>query len=294
MKEKLAIWISQKRNIPYRFRKSLIKRTCPKILSDYDFEINYYGMKYKGNTRDGKDRSFFLFGGPEKYILSFMRDYRLITKNDNFVFVDVGANIGGHSLFMSKYASHVYAFEPNKSLCDLMFDKLQSNAIKNITLNRIGLGNSNEKAAFYADKQDRQSSGSFLKEHAKSNVYLDDFVIKRGDEVLQRIEKVDLIKVDVSGCERSVIEGLKSTIEKSRPLVIVDISTTTRTTIGSRDDFESIFPKSYVFYKFTATSRENDKYKLVPYNYAEDFADAEVVAIAKEKILHLGNRLRNR
>jgi FkbM family methyltransferase len=293
MKEKIAFWVSQRHKVPYRFRKSFIKRTYPKILSNYEFEINFYGMKYAGNTKDSTDRLFFLFGGDEKYMFSFMKDYRLITKNNNFVFVDVGANVGSHSMFMAKYASKVHAFEPNRIVREAMNSNLYINAIENVVVHPIGLGNSNEKLPFYASRFNHHSDGSFCDEHQVGNEYLEDLTIRVGDEVLQsrNVDKVDLIKVDAGGYERAVIDGLKNTIEISRPLIIIEISKTTRRSIGSKDDFESIFPKSYAFFQFSQTCRENDKYKLVPYDYAVDVKSIEVVAVAKEKSVYLDSKL---
>jgi FkbM family methyltransferase len=293
MKEKVAFWISQQRKLPYRFRKSFVKRVYPKILSDYQFEINFHGLKYAGNTKDNTDRMFFLFGGDEKYMLSFMRDYRLITKNNDFVFVDVGANVGSHTMFMAKYASKVHAFEPNRIVREAMNSNLYINAIENVIVHPIGLGNTNEKLPFYASRFDHHSFGSFCNEHQVGNEYIEDITVRVGDEVLKsrNVDRVDLIKIDAGGYERAVIEGLKNTIEVSRPLVIIELSKTTRKSLGSKDDFESIFPKSYAFFQFSQTCRENDKYKLIPYNYASDEKRIEVVAIPKEKSVYLDAKI---
>lgn len=46
----------------------------------------------------------------EKASLLYLRD--LLHDRGGEVFIDIGANVGQHTLFMSKYARVVHAFEP--------------------------------------------------------------------------------------------------------------------------------------------------------------------------------------
>lgn len=293
MKQKLALWISQKRILPYRLRKSIIKRTCPKILTDHAFEINFYGMKYVGNTKDSTDRLFFMFGGCEKYMLSFLRDYYKATGQVDFVFFDVGAHVGNHAMFMSKYASEVHAFEPNPAMRESMSGKIYQNNISNITVHPIGLSDRNERIPFYVSQVDHLSVGSFRKDHDERNSYFRDLDVRVGDEVVRdkKIQRVDAIKIDVEGFEREVIEGLKNTIETWRPLIIAEISATTRSRFGSRDDFESIFPKDYCFYQFSGVSRERSGYKLAPFDFDAHTNHLDVIVVPAEKRGFLGDKV---
>lgn len=45
------------------------------------------------------------------------------------------------------------------------------------------------------------------------------------DEILQelKVEKVKLIKIDVEGEEKEVVEGLVSTIERYRPIIVLEV-----------------------------------------------------------------------
>lgn len=296
MKEKIAVWISQKYVLPYRFRKSFVKRTCPKILTDYSFEINFYGMKYVGNTKDSTDRLFFMFGGCEKYMLSFMKDYAQAAKKNDFVFLDIGAHVGNHSLFMSKYATEIHAFEPNPLVRESLNSKIYLNKIKNITVHPIGLSNKTERIPFYVSQKDHLSVGSFRKDHDERNDYFNDLDVRIGDEIIEerQIKQVDIIKIDVEGFEREALEGLHSTIANSRPLVIAEISATTRKTFGSKDDFESVFPKEYSFYQFSGVSREGSKYKVAPFDYDKHTGHLDVIAVANEKRIYLGNKITNK
>lgn len=296
MKEKIAVWVSQQRGIPYRFRKSFIKKLCPHVLTNYQFEVDFYGMKYAGNTNDSTDRLFFMFGGCERYMLSMMRDYYKAIGKDDFTFIDIGAHVGNHSLFMSKYAKQVHAFEPNPQVRDSLNRKINANNIKNITVHPFGLSNRNASIPFYVSKEDHLSCGSFRADHDERNEYYGELEVRVGDEVAKQsgINNADIIKIDVEGFERESIEGLRDIIATSRPLIIAEISASTRRSFGSKDDFESIFPKDYYFYQFSGVSREGDDYKIALFDYNEHGHHLDVIAIPKEKLIYLSDKITNR
>ena len=293
MREKVALWVSQRHKIPYRFRKSFIKRAFPKILSDYNFEIDFYGMRYTGNTRDNTDRLFFMFGGCEKYMLAFMKDYCKILHRGDFVFLDVGAHVGNHSLFLSKYVSEIHAFEPNPRVRESLNSKIYMNKIDNITVHPIGLSDINSNIPFYISNENNYSFGSFRGDHDERNDATIDVDVRIGDDVMKerKVDKVDLVKVNAEGVERQVIEGLKQTIEDSRPMIIVEISPTTRKSFGSRDDFESIFPNNYNFYRFIDVSSQKSRYKISAFDYQQDNEHLDIVAVPKEKDVYLKNKV---
>ncbi len=62
--------------------------------------------------------------------------------------------------------------------------------------------------------------------------------VRCGDDVLEEsgIEHIDLVKIDVQGAEKEVLSGLRKTLQRSHPLVWIEISETTRhdfSTVGS-------------------------------------------------------------
>jgi len=296
MKEKLAVWISQKHGIPYRFRKSFIKRACPRILSNYTFEINYHGLRYVGNTRDIEDRNMFLLGGDDKHKIAFLKDYANAAKNDKFTFLDIGAKSGNHSLVVSKIVSTVHAFEPNPKVREALNSKIYLNKLSNITVHPIGLSDRNDRIPFFASEFNGNESGSFRSDHNLQNQYLQDLDVRVGDELMaeHHVSKVDMLKVDVAGVEREVIEGLCKTIKESRPLIILELSKSTRKSFGSKDDFESIFPADYNFYKFSRTSREKSSYKLTEFDYETDTRELDIIALPNEKKVYLNEKISKR
>jgi len=142
-------------------------------------------------------------GGYEKASLDLLGNYL----QPNMIGLDVGANIGVYSVFVSQRIGNgtVYAFEPHPEL----YSVLAKNAelYKNIHSFNFGLWN--------------KCSGSLLG-------YLDGytntkytFEVLIGDDILQNVEKVDFIKIDVDGAEVGVLKGLQNLIKKSLKLFVI-------------------------------------------------------------------------
>ena len=97
-------------------------------------------MQYEGNTRNLIDRRVLEYGAFEKYQLYFMRDLTRRTGRAR-TFLDIGANTGQHSMYMSRYVEQVHAFEPYGPVTDTFRKRLEANKITNIIIHPVGLGN---------------------------------------------------------------------------------------------------------------------------------------------------------
>jgi hypothetical protein len=78
------------------------------------FEADFFGQTYSGNMNNFIDWSVFYYGafaGHELQLLSALAA-ALRAKGKPVNFYDVGANIGHHTLFMSRRADRVFSFEP--------------------------------------------------------------------------------------------------------------------------------------------------------------------------------------
>ena len=54
---------------------------------------------------------FFIMALHEKYILFYLRDVADSLGKKGVVFFDIGANVGQHTLFMSRLVKEVHAFD---------------------------------------------------------------------------------------------------------------------------------------------------------------------------------------
>jgi FkbM family methyltransferase len=131
--------------------------------------------------------------------------------------VDVGANIGNHTVFFAKIAgAHTISFEPNPVALALLRDNIELNALQSRTeVHAVGLG---EKEARGAVVNDSPSNLGCARVELGSGGEVE---IRRLDDVVGT-RHVDLIKIDVEGMEPMVLRGAKATLARSKPLVLAE------------------------------------------------------------------------
>jgi FkbM family methyltransferase len=190
-------------------------------------EVVRDGLRWELDLCEGIDLAIYLFGKFERETASAI--YRLLNQGD--VVLDIGANIGAHTLPMARCvgaSGKVFAFEPT----EFAFRKLQRNVALNagiescIVLEQIMLGETS-----HANIPDRIYSSwpltdaSHLHEKHRGQLMpttgawvssIDDYVRNA------RIHRVDLIKIDVDGCECAVLKGADSTLKRSRPRILIE------------------------------------------------------------------------
>lgn len=286
-RQALALWLSRQRSLPYRMRRSAIKRLHPRMLEDFPFEAEFFGLRFRGNIVNYIDRLVYFCGGHEKYLLHFLRDTveaMRPLRPGPLTFLDVGANAGNHALVMAKCTDRVLAFEPFERVRRQLEENITLNALTNITVFPFGLGDENTRIPFYAGPENNLGAASFCDDHYEGCRYLADLEIRRGDEVLkqQQIGRVDIIKADVEGFERQVLEGLVGTLRRDRPLVIFELSPKTRENIPSHEALAALFPPDYAFFCFRMGRRDSGRYRLAPFDYAAQSKLQEVIACPRE------------
>jgi|GEM_PF-1949783 len=141
--------------------------------------------------------------------------------------VDVGANIGLYSAFASRQAGLdgvVYAFEPIKKARELLIKNIACNQLVNVKVEECALSNIAGKEKFSISENLGNSSG-FFTEDRPTDFTSEEVVLETLDNLVNRgtVAKVDFIKVDIEGMERSFLQGAKETIKKFHPRLAICI-----------------------------------------------------------------------
>jgi len=136
--------------------------------------------------------------------------------------VDVGANVGQFAnaakLFFPE--AHVVSFEPDPdTYADL---RVNTRVLRDVELHNIGLGDRDGVLSFYRHELSVMSSFSAPADmaHHRGSAELP---VRRLDTVLGPDDRSDLLKIDVEGFERQVLEGAWETVSRSR-YVLIELS----------------------------------------------------------------------
>ena len=134
-------------------------------------------------------------------------------KNDNIFILDIGANIGWHSIFLGKYGYQILSFEPS----DINIYILRKNYCLNPNLNVIfinkGLYNEEKKCIHYILTT---NIGNGMTICDNNNITLPYYLSKRGETYMTKLSNyieflstrnLALIKIDIEGSEEKAIES---------------------------------------------------------------------------------------
>ncbi|HEX4327076.1 MAG TPA: FkbM family methyltransferase [Burkholderiales bacterium] len=135
------------------------------------------------------------------------------------VIVEVGANIGNHTVF---YAHHmnparIFPFEPNPHSVALLDKNIRLNRLEGLIDRRgIGFGLGSSSRNCHVVQSDMNNLGAARLEEGG------DIQVRTLDEVMHD-EPVDFIKIDAEGMEFEVLAGGSACIAKNRPLIHVEV-----------------------------------------------------------------------
>src|SRR5262249_46518695 len=183
--------------------------------------------------------SVYIYGAYGNYELQLLGDIAeaLHTEIEHITFYDVGANVGQHTLFMSKRAEEVVSFEPFEPVRTKLLQKLEENKIRNVRVFPFGLGARDEDLAFISPTGANMGTGSF-RVAADVEVGLK-LPVRQGDALFtaKQLPRIDVMKVDVEGFESAVFHGLRERLRRDRPIIVMEISGTDRSGFGTLDGF---------------------------------------------------------
>jgi FkbM family methyltransferase len=148
-----------------------------------------------------------------------------LTETSNVI--DVGANIGTHSVFFSKKCSKgsVIAIEPQIYINQILNANLLINKCFNVIPYRVACGSSNGEARMVNINpfvNGKVNYGEFkVNDKADAGFYTD---IVKLDSFLKLEIVFDLLKIDVEGMEVEVLSGASKLIKKHKPKIYLEFN----------------------------------------------------------------------
>ena len=147
---------------------------------------------------------------------------RAVPRYETTLALDVGANIGNHTLAFAPLFAAVHAFEPNPVALHLLRANVEMNGVGNVEIHPFGLGRADARLA-YQPLEDNLGGGRFVDDAGARPPRM--LEVRQGDAFWrQRAERrrIGLVKVDVEGMEVAVFEGLADVLREHQPLVLFE------------------------------------------------------------------------
>lgn len=199
------------------------------------------------STGDINSSLVYLIGFSDN--LTFFRIYRLFASPGSTA-VDVGANLGIHTLALSDCVSHgkVLSFEPRRSVYPKLIDNVNENGITNVVASDKALGDSVGGGRLHVEENDFNIGKARLSDQGNQAVDVTtlDHALKGSTSA------VSLIKIDTEGHELHVLRGAACLLADHKPVLVCEYS-----------------PASYSFDQLKSLIPYRARYYKVPYNQYE-------------------------
>lgn len=175
------------------------------------------------------------------------------------VVLDIGANIGNHTVFFAKQGATVIAFEADPLTQELLAENLKLNEVPDVTLVDFGLSDKTETLGIYRRPHNLGATRlSSLKVQARKRILEYPATCVPLDSMV--FERVDFIKIDVEQMEMKVLRGAVNTIVQHRPLIFIEVHDTLVDEVSAWAD---TYGYSYEPWKFTP-AEDYDNWLMTP------------------------------
>lgn len=222
--------------------------------AQFDWFKNRWGAHLFLSPHFHIDRNILVFG-------CYDEDLHLALESllkPGMVCMDVGAHFGEVAFHMAQKvgpSGEVYAFEPEPSLYERLIKHAERNERKmRVCTVPMALSDRSGSATLYAASEDadNQGLGSLMngrpqlrRQVTVQTTTLDAFVKQ------QKIERIDLIKVDIQGAEIRFLRGGHETFRRMKPDLLIEFSPDDLKASGknSRDLFEVLETYGYQLFR---------------------------------------------
>ncbi len=188
------------------------------LVLEYFIKLNFNRKKENFKKIHGNEFVYFFNDTIAKEInihgIYEKEEIEVLSKLINFKdhVVDIGANIGNHSIAYSKISKKVYAFEAHPRTFEIL--KFNINEYKNIKIYNIGI--SDKKGLLYFKKVNSTNIGG----KRLSKIGSIKSQINKLDNIIKLDKKIRLIKIDIEGHEYEALKGMKRLLKNNNSLIL--------------------------------------------------------------------------
>jgi FkbM family methyltransferase len=190
-----------------------------RLITNYIFKP-HMGKRFLVIVGDHVSKEIVNSGCYERPLIKFLiKNKHILNANGQGTFIDVGANIGNHSIMLSEYFNTVISVEPNTFCAKCIELNAELNNIENISVVEVGLGTQQAKMRLIIPTNDF-SSGYISDNTAGTDTSVQEVDVITLNNLEKRVGKgVSFVKIDAEGMERDIIDSGDVFFKSHQPLV---------------------------------------------------------------------------
>jgi FkbM family methyltransferase len=200
-------------------RSNSLRRLIKKSIGNRKIQIDFNDFKIYAGINSSIESNIIFNDYNEITVLKIIKNY--CAKNYNFI--DVGANIGLHSLTAasSNAAIEIFSFEPEPDNYLSFIKNIGLNEYANIRPFRLGVGNFKGNTILNINEGWNKGKHS-LKVNFNENSKKINIPVIQLDDFKENLNfKFLLIKIDVEGFEKEVVEGANQVLDAAENVVLI-------------------------------------------------------------------------
>jgi FkbM family methyltransferase len=187
-------------------------------------KFKFNGKNYDFLHPSAQDKTYAVWHSVgEFYEREFLEYVRSL--NIQGVYVDVGANIGNHSVWFANEckSTNVISIEMMPEIYDICVENVRNNNHRGVYLEQFNIAALDySRKVGHSDVLDFCTGGTTVKENAEGPLNG-----KTLDEVLfNKYPKIDFIKLDIEGCESIALRGAEKIIKRGVSCVAAEALST--------------------------------------------------------------------
>ena len=176
---------------------------------------------------------YFLYLNPNDPVVSGAIFFNIYEKSESkFIksncfegmnILDIGANIGYYTAIFSQLVGvngTVISIEPDEESYKYLSKSIDSFNYKNVFSFRLAASDTKQKLPLFISKDNRGDNRLYSTNEKRNSIIVECLTL---DELLKenKIENLDLIKIDVQGYEPKVLKGMRKIVKSSKELILL-------------------------------------------------------------------------
>ncbi len=217
LKKQLIYFLIKNYNEKFRFLK--LRKLIKNLIGSERIALKYQNIKLYAGIHSSIENSILFDEYNEKEILNLIKHFASV----NYNFIDVGANVGIHTLTASEANNEIqiFSFEPEPNNFNNFMANIALNGFVNIKPFCLGVGDKQEEKKLNINTGWNKGRHSLKMDFGDNSQKINIPIIQLNVFETYFESKKAMIKIDVEGFEKEVLLGAKNILKSINESILI-------------------------------------------------------------------------